>query len=264
MAESTRSTPVMTMSPVLHRLHHDWQRITIRSSELEAVRRWGLPGAEVRNLDDVLDRCGYQHAAPATHARSSQPDHDHTDVTDFGDGYLLRLVELARQEPLAGRIVLQRIIPPLCAVARRHSGNPQQRADLLDDLLANAWPVICRYPITRRRHRVASNLVRDITFQTVVRPARRRSCSEVPTDLELLVDGHAVGRAEPLEELVELLRDARQVAGISQADIDFICQLINCGRPEELAVILHVTPRTVRNHRDTVLHRLRTMVACAA
>ncbi len=239
--------------PVLTRLHHEWQRITARSRELGEVRRWDLPGMPVVTLDDILHRCGYSAEAAAS-----------GDDRRAGDEYLLRLVQLARVEVLAGRIVLQRILPPLCAVARRHTSGPHQRHDLMDELIANAWPVIRNYPTDRRDRWVAANLVRDITFETIVRPARRRCSQEVPTAHDLIGDQADLIAIEPLAELIDLLRDAHDAPGVSEADIAFICQLINLGKAERMAVALDVSPRTVRNHRDAVVHRLRTVAGRAA
>lgn len=256
-----------TPEPVLAQLHHEWRHISIRADQLRAVRRWGLPGEPAGSLDDVLIRAGFAvgsrrrgNAAAAAHTPGPASDEGLRDA----DEYLLCLVRLARHDALAARIVLQRILPPLCAVARRHTNGHGRRQDLLDDLVANAWPIIRNYPIERRPNRVASNLVRDITFETIVRPARRRSAGEIPTQHEFLIDTDDRSVTEPLDELVGLLRDARGVPGIIEGDIAFICELINHGRPESLAITLDVTARTVRNRRDAVVHRLRTLVACAA
>jgi len=250
--------PAATHVPVLSRLHDEWQRITVRAGELHQVRRWGLPGLPVHSLDEVLDRCGFR----TTGCRST--GNVAADGSCSADDYLLQIVRLARHDVLAARIVLQRILPPLCAVARRHTTNRQQRLDMMDELVANAWPAICSYPADRRRCRVAASLVRDITFETLVRPTRRQCAQEIPTDLDLLDDPADQVTTEPIDELVELLHDARTVPGISDGDITFICQLINHGKPELLAATMKVTARTVRNHRDAVVHRLRTLVALAA
>lgn len=260
--------------PVLTRLQDEWRHLSISLEELRTVHRWALPGSLITNLDDVLRRCGYSFGGPGDALRRDRargwirPDsatrEGDSDVSDPADAVLLHLLRLAPTEALAARIVLQRILPPLCAVARRHTVNQPQRRALMDDLVANAWPIICRYPVDRRPTRIVPNLVRDITFETVVRPSRRRQANEIPTDTADLGEPAAITHLEPIEELVALLRDAAHVAGVQPGDVAFICQLINHGRPEHLAVTLDVTPRTVRNHRDAVVHRLRTLVACAA
>jgi FixJ family two-component response regulator len=68
---------------------------------------------------------------------------------------------------------------------------------------------------------------------------------------------------EALDELVGILNEARS-QGVDQADIDLICQIVSMGRPEDVALLLNVTPRTVRNHRNAIVHRLRNVVAEAA
>ena len=252
-------SPRPGLAPVLTRLHREWHRLRISASDLATVRDWGLPGDAVDDLDEVLVRCGYRadrdDAAVAV-ALAVDPS--------SADEHLLRLLELAPTEALAARIVLQRILPPLCAVARRHTLTPAQRRDLTDDLIANAWPIICRYPTDRRPRRIVPNLVRDITFETVVRPSRRRRSQEIPTLHSEMDDPPVIEATEPLDELVDLLRVAATVPGIASSDLEFMCQLVNHGRTEGLAATLDVTARTVRNRRDAVVHRLRTLVACAA
>ena len=179
------------------------------------------------------------------------------------DEYLLLVVDLARTNPLAARIVLQRILPALSAVAGRHATNRHQRHAVLDDLVANAWPIIRKYPVQRRPRRIVANLVRDTSFETFVRPIRRRSSGEIPTSHDRMGEPAIEQSTEALDELVVLLHEARR-KGIDQADIDLICQLVSMGRPEDVAKVLNVTPRTVRNHRNAIVHRLRSIVAEAA
>jgi hypothetical protein len=220
-----------------------------------------MPGDPIRSLDEVLERCGYR---PTAGRAGLAPVADSRTESEC-DIYLLRLVELARHDSLAARIVLQRIIPALCAFARRHGSTPQRRVDLVDELIANSWSVIRTYPVERRPRRVAANLVRDIGFQTVVRPQRRRSATaEVATAPHRIIDAPSLPAVEPLHELVDLLRDAQQIGAVSDGDVTFICELVNHRRPEHLAAKKEVTPRTIRNHRDAIVHRLRNAALTAA
>ena len=259
MTDSRLRPPSARQAPVLCRLHDEWQHITIRACELRTVRAWGLPGQPVRTLDELLERCGYRPAptsADRTLQRSCMP-------VDDNDEYLLRVVALARTEPLAARIVLQRILPALSAVAAKHSLNMTQRHAVLDELVANAWPIIRKYPTDRRPRRIVANLVRDTAFETFVRPIRRRSSGEIPTAHDHLGEPTQQQTVEAFDELVELLHEARRY-GFEQNDIDLLCQIVSLGRPEEVATVLSVTPRTVRNRRDAVVHRLRNLVLEAA
>ncbi|CAB4886796.1 unannotated protein [freshwater metagenome] len=252
---------------MLCRLHDEWHHISIRSSELRTVRTWGLPGLPVQSLDEVLARCGYRPApgagqappvaatATATATTAGTPDHY--------EDYLLQVMYLARAEPLAARIVLQRILPALVAVANRHAASHTDRHAMLDELVANAWPIIRRYPCERRPRHIVPNLVRDTSFETFVRPVRRKSSGEVPMTHDQLDRPTHEPVIGALEELVAVLHEARRL-GLAQADIDLLAQIVTMGRPEEVALVLEVTPRTVRNHRDAIVHRLRNIVREAA
>lgn len=248
---------------VLDRLHHEWQHISFRSIEVAAAQSWGLPGAPCRSLDDVLRRSGYIAATghPSTRPLLAQARaHADRECEEAADEYLFRLVELAAVTPLAARVVLQRILPGLAAAARRRAG-AYRRDELLDDLVANSWSVIRAYPVARRPHRVAANLVRDITFQTVVRPSRLKSArTEVPMLAEPLVL-ETTSPAEPLAELLELVRAARQSGHIDERDLRLIDDLLIHRHAVDVATQRKVTPRTIRNHRDAVVHRLRSYVA---
>ena len=89
-------------SPV-SKLVKEWQLISARRKEVDTVNSWQLPGSKVTNLDQVLVRAGFNTARDDSK----------------GDNYLWQLVKQASEDELAARIVLQRILPPLVAIARR-------------------------------------------------------------------------------------------------------------------------------------------------
>ena len=276
MTRAHRRTMLDTRSarPIAHpydqrvtdQLAQEWRRLTITRQELATVRGWQLPGDEVQSLDDVLARCGYRPAPGTDSSRvnprlaegAAQPDgRDET-----ADAYLVQLLRLAATEPLAARIVLQRILPALAGLARRHATGPTRQRARLDELVANAWPVICAYPVDRRPRRVVPNLVSDIGFQTVVRPRRRRQADELPMPTYRM-EAVDVSSAEPVIELIEVLQAAHQRGAVSDADVELLCALVRRGRADLVADDFGVTPRTVRNHRDAAVHRLRNFVADA-
>ena len=250
---------------ITDRLALEWRRLTITRTELARVRAWGLPGGEVRTLDDVLERTGYRPAptnpmqrAPRMHKRSGTGGSD-----EATDAYLLRLLHLAKTEPLAARIVLQRILPALSGLARRYSAGPSQHHAVLDDMVANAWSIIRCYPVDRRPRRIIPNLVRDIGFETVVRPQRRRQAGELPT-AELPTETSDERSVDPLIELSEVLQAARHRGVVDDRDVQVLGALVRRGRADLVAAELGVTSRTVRNHRDAAVHRLRNFVVDAA
>ena len=159
--------------------------------------------------------------------------------------------------------MLQRILPALAGLARRGAGTWADRQDLLDELVANAWLRIRSYPVERRPHRVAANLVRDIGFATTVQPTRRKLASETATAPDTLTDTAVAEHAEPLDELVDVLRSARD-GGLDDQDHRLLCLLASMTRTADVADALDVTTRTVRNRRDAALARLRRLTDAAA
>lgn len=254
--------PVPRQPPILRRLSLEWEHRTIRAADLRHVHSWHLPGDEVASLDDVLDRCGFTRRVETGPRPNRRDGHDPGMEARY-DAYLLHLLVLARTDELAGRIVLQRILPALSGIARRHTARGLALHDLLDDLVANAWTVIRTYPVDRRPRRVVANLVRDVGFQTIVRPTRRSSSTEVATSHDRMGETEVLVEPSPLAELVDLLREARRLEILSEADLELICQLVTLGRPEHLAAVRQVSARTVRNHRDAIVHRLRHLAGAA-
>lgn len=120
-----------------------------------ALRCFGSPGQLLRFLN------------------SSRPDQ-----TDEPLGALLWL---AREEQLAGRFVLQAILPALKAQAGRIAADPAAREEVWELLLFFAWEAICCYPL-QRRSRVAANLVLQVLHDTTreLRPARLQSIPSSP------------------------------------------------------------------------------------
>ncbi|MEK7410243.1 MAG: hypothetical protein AAB327_02465, partial [Actinomycetota bacterium] len=113
-----------THLPIIRHLVDEWSMMSTRNQNLRRINGWGLPGTPVNNLDDVLVRAGFG-----------------TGITDSnGDQYLLQLVRRAAGDELAARIVLQRILPPLLAIARRRGRiNRGGINEALTETLSHAW-----------------------------------------------------------------------------------------------------------------------------
>ncbi|MEO6156098.1 MAG: hypothetical protein ABIQ39_00550, partial [Ilumatobacteraceae bacterium] len=105
-----------------------------------------------------------------------------------GDTVLGQLVEFARTDPLAGRVVLQRLLPGLSAIARRRGTHMREHLEAFDELLSAAWSVISNFPVERRRHHVAASLLRDCEYHAFRRDHRRAVVHDYS-------DGHDFDRA---------------------------------------------------------------------
>ena len=175
---------------------------------------------------------------------------------------LLRLVEIGRTDDLAARVVLQRVLPGLLAVARRRR---RPRIDgSFEELHRRGVGGDPRAPHRRRPEHVAANLVRDAAYRAFTAPGggcrrpRSRSTRGRSTRTP------AIDGSSACEELAALLAEAR-TAGVPSDDLDLVRDLLRTSAPPGRAPPQRqVTPRTVRNHRDRATARLRRLALAVA
>lgn len=203
---------------------------------VRVARSWGVVDTSFTDLDELLGLAGYE-----------QPSTAHTEHV------LLELVLRARDEPLAARIVLQRLMPGLLGAVRRR--RRPDRDHVLEDLVASAWVVIREYDPRRRPSCLAAALITGADYLAFGQAARRAD-PYVPTSPDHLDRCVTNDRATALDELADLLREAR-AAGVSDADLEVVRGLVTAGSPTNLAAALGVTTRTIRNRRDRALDQLR-------
>lgn len=246
------ATPIPSRH-LLVRLQQDWDRLKRNRRAIEQARQWSLPLTSTQGdrpldtLDDVLAWVGYGCSS------SSCDD----------DPMLAGLVRLAVGDQLAARVVLQRLLPGISSMARRHVAADRPYSEVLDDVMASAWTVIRTYPVDRRHTYVAVGLLREIDYFTFRRPLRRLT-TFVPHPL------HSFDRQprphstiSAADELRDLLDDA-VAAGLDPDDIEFARRLGRGESTRSLALSADTTERTVRNRRNAVTYRLRAMARAAA
>jgi DNA-binding CsgD family transcriptional regulator len=151
-------------------------------------------------------------------------------------------------------VVLQRLLPGVTAAARRWSLRPHGGPDALDELLAATWTAIRTYPVERRPLHVAARLIREAEYHAFVRPHRRMLVVEtVPGDrLDLPV--LPVDDTLPSVELAELIAAAHT---LTERDRELLALIIAGRSVGEVAATLQVSVRTVTNHREAMISRLR-------
>ena len=142
---------------VVAQLEQEWPLLARRELAL-ALARWRGHQLSLQPFQRPEDLLAFLHGAAA----------------DESDGPLLALLVLAADDRAAGRFVLQAILPALKAQARRLTTRSTSREELWELLLFHAWEAICTYPVTRRRSRVAANLVLQVLHDTS-RELRRNS-----------------------------------------------------------------------------------------
>ena len=250
---SPLSTAPALTSTFGRRLDAEWARLRTSRRALQVVPTWAGPDDQpfdrmvrsVVDLDEIVD---------ATRTGGAPGEGE--------DAVLIRLVDLARHHELAGRIVVQRLLPGLVAGSVRYR-HFEGRSDTSEIVVAAAWMAVRRYDTATRPRHVAATLISDAIFQAFRKPLRRRSATEVPRSPDHFVrDAGEIGRPHAFLELADVVRTAR-LAGVDDAHLELIRHLVRTGSPGVTAADCGVTPRTIRNRRDRAVDSIREALAAA-
>jgi hypothetical protein len=261
MTISPRPAPPRAAPPRIHtscfsfRLDAEWARLRTDRRSLRHARGWVADDpahplatlvADATDLD-VIIRATQRGVTPA----------------GSDDVILHRLVELARDDELAGRVVIQRLLPGLISRACAHR-DYFEIIDPIELVVPAAWLALRTFDTERRRRHIAPSLISDAVFAAFRAPLRRRSSSEeVRSPDRFEEDADALAPRSAMEELAELVRDAR-FAGVPTGDIELLRRLAQVESPSTVADERKVTSRTIRNHRDRAVERVRAALAIAA
>ncbi|MDO8391483.1 MAG: LuxR C-terminal-related transcriptional regulator [Actinomycetota bacterium] len=232
--------------PLAVRLEREWRALATRSAVVQRARTWGL-GVPVSSLDDVLVATGFR---PEAHVVAACATVEHNEV-------VARLLLAARADPLAARVVLQRLLPGLVAAARRWERRHDAATDAFDEVVAAAWAVAREFPLERRPQHLVANLLRDAEYHAFVRARRRRLVVEPASPGRL---DHAV-ESPPLDALAELTEVVACTPSLTAHDRRLLGLLLSGRSTLQVAAALQVSERTVRAHRDSMVSRLRQAVA---
>lgn len=223
------------------RLDREWAQLCRRPAVLDRVREWNLTDIPFDSLEQLLGLCGLSPTR-----RTATPD---------ADRVLTRLVALAATEPLAARIVLQRILPGLLAIVRREQAR-DRTADAFELLVGEAWLSIVSYRADTRPTDIAARLLNDARHRTFTAPRRRseRSREEIVTTAEL-DRPYAPAPTSAFDEVVGVLSDARR-NGLGDDDVAAARSWLD-GSSRDAGV----TERTMRNRRARAVRRIRELAA---
>ena len=230
-----------TLISYSRRLDRDWQFLRTRRVSLICARAWDLtpPGIALDDLRwfiDATQRSGGREA----------------------DRLLGRLVSVAHHDDLAARIVVQRLLPGLVVQSRRHRFRCDG-VEPLDLVVPSAWMAVKRFDVRRRSTHIAASLRSDAIHLAFRQPSRRVSRSDVvePSDFDKRPAATTLGAFEELASAVALARRR----GVADEHLELVRHLVRAGSPTQVALERGVTARTVRNHRDVAIRRIRAAVA---
>lgn len=169
--------PGWVASAIYRQLLQEWVDLNALTSSTTTVRRWG-------RLEPAL----------AGHTRPG----DVVDAIDSAaaaqtDAMLLSLIRLFQAgHQLAGRVVLQTMLPKLIRITLRTSPTSTDNAwteDRHHITIAEFWDVLATYPIHRRPAKVASNLALDTLHRV---SGARKPDEAIPIDpAEMPLDDRA-------------------------------------------------------------------------
>ena len=258
--------PLCINRPLLARLEREWSAITARPAVVRRAQGWGL-GVPYSNLDELLVAIGHRELAPRRRPQpavaqpaAGQPAAPPADAPS-ADVVLGRLLLAARGDEVAARVVLQRLLPGLISGSRRWGVYREGgSADAFDELLSAAWMVIREFPVERHTHQLVARMLRESEYRAFGRALRRRLVHELVEPQLLDLVAQEVARAEPLFELVDIIAAA---GSLDERDRQLLVLLAQGRSQSDLAQLFDVSERTVRNHRDAMVHRVRSLVLAA-
>ncbi len=149
------------------------------------------------------------------------------------DDLLRPLVRVASDDPLAARVVLQALMPGLKLIAGHALHDLSERDELWELLLAHAWERIRRYPLERRPHRIAANVLLD-TLRRTMRELERERRRRRPSVADVTATAPS---GDQRAEVARILLDAVSAGAISQleARILFETRIERCSLAEVAA-----------------------------
>lgn len=215
-------------------LDRDWQLQLANGTVAERLRSWQLNEPALSCFRGVESLMRYLRTS-----RSGERQ----------DAVLGALVRQAHDDPVAARLVLQRLLPGL----KRHAGRAilevAEREELWSLLLAQTWERIRAYPIERRDRHVAAGLVLDSVRDTLALLAKERRhaaglVAEPPEGVE--------DRRDQSGDVVWLLHAAVEARAISQEEARLILET----RIDEVPLEEAAAAREVSRHA-LVVRRLR-------
>jgi len=240
--------PPRTAHHFTSRLDDEWQELRRQRRSLRRARAWPASGPDDRLTAILADLTDLDDLLAAT--RGTRGHHGADDTV------LLRLVEIAQDDQLAGRIVIQRLLPGLITRAAPYRSYYDD-IDPAEIIVPAAWLAMRRYDVSKRRRHVAASLLSDATFLAFRKQLRRLSANEVARPPQAFLRTAAPSQpSTTLEDLAAVVRDA-QAAGVPTYDIDLIRHLVRANSPGAVARERNVTTRTVRNHRARAINNVR-------
>jgi DNA-binding CsgD family transcriptional regulator len=252
----TQRLPQQINRSLLARLDREWHALNHRPAVLHRVAGWGL-GIDFNSLDDVVVAAGYWTNVAQRQCAGGEGSAAANEV-------LRRLLLAARTDDVAARVALQRVLPGVMTAARRWGAHRAGGSvDAFDEMLSATWMAIREFPVESRSGHLAAGILRAGEYRAFQQQNRRMMVHEptAPNLLDLAVE--PLVTVDVADELAELLATAEQ---LTEYDLQLLELLASGCTAIQISQALKISERTVRNHRDSIVVRLRSaaMAALAA
>ena len=225
------------MALLLDQLEAEWRRIAADPDT-------------ARHLHAICDRAGVD-------SPGALPAWTRSAARDEADAVLLGLATLARAGDQVAAVALLHVLwPGVLGLVRRWRalGDLDERSSAAVNAV---YARICTYPVERRPHSVAANVLLDAAKE--LRRQARQVLTE-PVGLAPVEDAPAGASSNPADELLDLLADALRDGALAPEDVNLIAQTRIAGRS-----LTDVDPRsrlrTLQRRRQTAEQRLAEAVA---
>lgn len=232
----------MTFDPV-RSLDRDWRRL-VRTVLPARLRVWGQAEPGLSRFGDGPRLIAFLRGGASAASK---------------DEVLRSLVRIARDDPLAARVVLEALVPGLARLAERVIFEERDRDELWALILGHAWRQIRSYPLARRPRKIAANLIletRRAALADFTRERRRRS-ELTPRPLT------AVATAPPEPDVEALLRRAVAAGAISRGESELVLRTRIDGVPlQRIAAEEGVAYHTLNVRRLRAEKRLLLFLGC--
>jgi len=233
----------LTFDPV-RSLERDWRRLscTVLPARL---RVWGQTEPALSGFGDARRLIAFLRGAASSAAK---------------DEVLRSLVRIARDDPIAARVVLEALVPGLARLAERIIFDERDRDELWALILGHAWRQIRTHPLARRPRKIAANLIletRRAALADFTRERRRRS-ELIPRPLSVI----ATAPSGP--DVETLLRRAVAAGAISRAESELVLRTRIDGVPlQRIAAEEGVGHHTLNVRRLRAEKRLLLFLGCS-
>lgn len=232
---------------VAHKLDCEWPLLARREIAARLVG-WRVEEPSLARFAGPSQLLVFLHAAPASET----------------DAALLALLALAQRDRLAGRTLLQVLLPALKTLSERIVYPSCRREEVWELLLFHAWQTICSYPLTRRR-RVAANLVLQVLHETTRELESIHDFEHDHEDVDQLAHVLRLHATDNFASGESVVADAVAAGAISASDGELILRTRVDGiRLRLLAAVHGVGYATLLKRRQRAEAALRKLLEPAA